>query len=80
VVELTSKELDAPLSIANRLVMKFHRFACSACRRFRVQLVEVDRMSSKFISESCLPRTVCLPDKAREKIEKVLREAVSSES
>lgn len=40
--ELSSQNLDAPLSLKERLVMRFHHIICTVCRRFTRQIKLID--------------------------------------
>ena len=71
--EWTSRELDGELSAAPRAVLGVHRLLCGNCRRFRIQLVEVDRAVGEFVTAG-LPDAVHLPDDARERIRQALRD------
>ena len=71
--ELTSRELDVPLGFGGRTLLGFHRLVCAACRRFRTQLVEVDRAVGEFLAVGVLD-SVALPDDARERIARALRD------
>jgi hypothetical protein len=39
--QLTSKSLDQPLSLAERMLLRLHLFICSGCRRFKLQLMQL---------------------------------------
>ena len=47
--ELISKELDTPLPTFERLGSLGHRFLCADCRRYRHQLVEIDRALGEYL-------------------------------
>lgn len=66
--ELTSLQLDADLPAGQRLVLGFHRIVCAACRRFRSQLVEIDRATGEFLRSEPPAEGPELPDDARARI------------
>jgi hypothetical protein len=72
-VELTSRELDAPLPFGSRSMLGVHRWLCSACRRFRKQLIEVDEAVRDYL-DAGVPTNVALPDDARQRIQQALRD------
>lgn len=72
--EWTSRELDAPLGVCRGLALRLHRLVCGDCRRFRTQLAEVDRAAAAFVA-AAVPDSARLPDDARERITKALRDA-----
>lgn len=39
--QLISQSLDHPLSLSNRIQLRFHLFICDACSRFRKQLKQI---------------------------------------
>lgn len=70
----TSRELDAALNPAARSLLGVHRLMCGNCRRYRRQLVEVDAAVSGFLAE-VVPESARLPDEARDRITRALRDA-----
>ncbi len=79
VAELTSQELDTPLPLNKRLALGVHRLMCSACRRFRTQLREIDRAIGEYVCATSRVTTVRLPDESKMRIKEVLREASSGD-
>jgi hypothetical protein len=75
VAELTSRELDEPLSFGQRIALGFHRIVCSACNRFKKQLVEIDRDSKELIADNKVPKSERLSDEAGVRIRRALKEA-----
>ena len=74
--ELTSLQLDADLPTGQRFVLGFHRLVCGACRRFRSQLVEVDRATGEFLRSEPTIEGLELPDDARERIHSQIDSAI----
>jgi predicted anti-sigma-YlaC factor YlaD len=77
--ELTSQELDTELSFHRRFVLGAHRFVCGACRRFRKQLVNIDRALEEFLNETTGPADVQMPDESKIRIREVLKSATSDD-
>jgi hypothetical protein len=71
--EWTSRELDAALGGGHRLALGVHRLLCGKCRRFRVQLAEIDRAVGEFVAAGA-PADARLPDESKERIKQALRD------
>jgi hypothetical protein len=72
--ELTSRELDVPLRVYQRLALCLHRVLCPACRRFRRQLAELHRAIAQFLKSAGAPSAVRLSAVARGRIHQALRD------
>ncbi len=73
--ELSSRELDAGLSLAARLAVGVHCVVCGKCRTFRGQVAEVNRVLSEYVTDK-VPPGDGLPADARDRIRVKLREKV----
>ena len=67
--ELISAELDAELSLPQRVRLGFHSIVCTGCRRYRRQLRDMENAVEEFFA--CNHSDVLLPcaSKARLKAE-----------
>ncbi len=77
--ELTSQELDTELTFHRRFVLGAHRLVCGACRRFRKQLIDIDRALEEFWNETNGPADVRMPDESKTRIREVLKSATSDD-
>jgi hypothetical protein len=77
---LVSEGLDRPLSMWDRIILVMHRLMCPPCNIIRKQ-VDVLRQTCRYIpsdSPDEKDETCILPDDARMRIKKVLREIPKS--
>lgn len=76
---LTSRELDEPLGLAERLALRGHTLVCRSCRRFRHQLlflrVALNRRDATFEEIERLRGIDALSPEARARIERALMDA-----
>jgi hypothetical protein len=76
---ISSKELDEPLGMAERLAVRGHRLVCRSCRRFRRQITFLRaavRRSPEIEDETTTSDGGDgLPPEARARIERALAEA-----
>ncbi len=79
VAELTSKELDAKLRLDERFALGFHRLGCAACRRFRTQVGEIDRVLGEYASEASGAEAVRMPHESKARLKDVLRAAAADD-
>ena len=70
--ELTSKVLDTPLRVGERISLGAHRLICSACRRFHGQIATVDQSFEDFLTRDGESVDSPLPETARQRIRKEL--------
>lgn len=81
--ELICQSLDRPLTLLERLSLRFHVFMCRHCKGFEAQnralldLFEQRFRQSESAQQAALPK---LPDHACEKLKHRLREAAKSAS
>lgn len=78
--QLVSEGLDRPLSLLDRVSMAMHRLMCPPCNMIRKQIDEL-RKACRFMPSDNPDETdkICvLPDDARTRIKKVLREIPKS--
>lgn len=74
--ELASASMDRALSPTERFALGSHVLYCTACRRFRRQIVLVQRAVRRFSTE--IERDTdgpALPDEVRERIKRALRDS-----
>ncbi len=74
---LTSRELDEPLGLAERLAVRSHTLVCRSCRRFRRQLLflRAALIRGDVASLENGPGRDALSPEARARIERALMEA-----
>ena len=70
--ELTSRELDTTLTLGVRLAFGTHRLFCTKCRRFRTQLVEIDRALRECLTEFAEAGDESLPHESKVRIKHAL--------
>ncbi|WP_020470092.1 hypothetical protein [Zavarzinella formosa] len=80
--ELTSKELDTPLRVDERVALAAHRLMCAACCRFRSQLGEINQVLDKFVT---MPPKIDsdstgMADESKIRIKDSLRAALAGEA
>ena len=75
-VELATEALDTPLPLNKKLALFFHRLACSACRRFRRQMGEIDRVVGDYVDETIVePDGIGLTEESKTRIKAALHGA-----
>jgi hypothetical protein len=74
--QLTSAELDRPLTLGERVRLSVHRLMCAPCRIYRRQLVLLHRQVARLPAVSS---DIRLDDSARERIQARLRDAIERE-
>lgn len=74
--QLTSAELDRPLTLRDRIRLGLHRLMCAPCRLYRRQLELLRRQAAKLPAAASDHR---LDATARERIRARLRDAVDSD-
>ena len=79
--ELISRELDADLPLHQRVVLRFHKMVCGACRRFWRQLGAVDEAVEEFFTKAVSgdPDAV-LPAASKEHLKAVIDDHLDGES
>jgi hypothetical protein len=78
--KLASEGLDRPLSWWDRISMTMHRLMCPPCNLIKQQM-ESFRKACRFVPSDNpdeIDKTCVLPDDARMRIKKVLRERLKS--
>ena len=73
--QLTSAELDRPLTRRERIRLSLHRLLCAPCRFYRRQLELLRNQAAKLAESS---PDVGLDEQARERIRTHLRSAVAN--
>lgn len=68
--QLISQSLDQPLSWSQRLQLKMHLLLCSACNRFRQQLLLLRAALLKFRNQIENDSTIKLTPDAKTRIER----------
>ena len=71
---LGSEALDRPLSRVDRLALRLHLIGCASCRRFCRQVRDLRRISARLADGADDPPAEPLPDDARERIGRSLRD------
>jgi len=74
--EVTSRELDGPLPLGERLAVGVHRLVCPTCQRYRTQLTEINRAVAEYVSEPAGPDGEQLAEESKMRIKQVLGVAV----
>jgi hypothetical protein len=74
--ELIARSLETPLTWRQRLALALHLCVCNMCRRFRRQLRLVQRAGRSLDVPEEVPGQdeVALPEEARDRIKRALRE------
>ena len=70
--KLISQSLDQPLTLSNRIKLRFHLFICDACKRFNAQMFQLRSALSNLIKHAENDDSVTLSAEARAKIAKTL--------
>lgn len=66
--QLISQSLDRPLSLADRIKLRFHLFICDACTRFNQQLKQLRTAMQKLRGNIENDSTIQLPLEAKTRI------------
>ena len=69
-----AEELERELQLHRRVALKFHLLICSACRRYRRQVIGINRLVRRYVRESSLP-VIELDQATRQRFVESLREA-----
>ncbi len=69
-----SESLDHPVSCPDKIRIRIHLITCSACRRYRDQLVQITNLVSRLSDETGYQ----LGDEAKEKIKSTLENESSA--
>lgn len=48
-------ELERELPFHRRMALNFHLFICSACRRYRRQVIDINRLVRRYVRDSSQP-------------------------
>jgi hypothetical protein len=74
--ELIARSLETPLTWRQRLALALHLGVCNMCRRFRRQMRLVQRAGRSLDKGETTPGRdeVALPEEARDRIKRALRE------
>ena len=72
--ELTSRSLDRPLSLSQRLRLWLHTRTCGGCRRYRQQLGRLHALLSRLLPAATPAGPGLTPD-ARERLRTVVENA-----
>lgn len=74
--ELLSRELDVDLPLHQRMLLRVHVFVCGACRRFRRQIAEIDRVATVLLKDS-RPRGPGMPAAAKVRLNQMVDERLN---
>ncbi len=65
---LVSQSLDRPLTVRERWAVRWHLFICVYCRRFKQQLLLIQRQMTAWQTGSTAQSSVTLSESARKRI------------
>ncbi|MFK7768977.1 MAG: zf-HC2 domain-containing protein [Mariniblastus sp.] len=74
--ELASKSLDEELGFGKRIEFRMHMMMCGLCSKFRKSMVRINheaKSHAKQVEDGTALLDVKLPEKARERIRKVIK-------
>jgi hypothetical protein len=69
---LISHRLDRPLPAEQRIALRVHLAICPACRRYRGQLVLLDRVIQLLGPHDAPTKTTAIPPEAKSRIRRAL--------
>lgn len=73
--KLLSESLDSPLPLVQRLRLSMHVLACSACRRFREQMLHLQGIGAAYSGRvDTGPADAGLSEEARARIQRALED------
>ncbi|PKO26191.1 MAG: hypothetical protein CVU35_00590 [Betaproteobacteria bacterium HGW-Betaproteobacteria-8] len=70
--QLISQSLDRPLSVRERLLLRYHLFICRPCRRFTKHLALMRLTIKRMIEEIEQNEYIQLPQQVRARIAKAI--------
>lgn len=76
--QLISQSLDRPLSLVDRLKLRFHLFICDACTRFNQQLKQLRIAVQKLRGNIENDNAIQLPVEAKTRIAKTVSRNIES--
>lgn len=76
VSKFITHSVDEPLSLRQRLLLRWHLMICGYCRKFRRQIIWIHKVLRKKTDTEHGEESenLCLSDEAKERIKKALRQ------
>jgi predicted anti-sigma-YlaC factor YlaD len=75
-----AEALEHELPLGRRLALRFHLLICSACRRYRRQVVGLNRLVQRYVRESSQPIAVLSPATRQRFVEAMRKAAMTPPS